>query len=86
MQKQPNQKAHLVGHLHSTADIGTCLYYTGIDPFTMKSVTVARGKRDRKMQRALMQFFKPWAKTQLILPIPCHISCLLVMDSVAPVL
>ena len=32
---------------------------TGIDPFTKKPVTVARGMRDRKMQRALMQFFKP---------------------------
>jgi hypothetical protein len=35
------------------------MWYTGIDPFTKKPVTVARGMRDRKMQRALMQFFKP---------------------------
>jgi hypothetical protein len=35
------------------------MYYTGIDPFTKKPVTIARGMRDRKMQRALMQFFKP---------------------------
>jgi uncharacterized radical SAM protein YgiQ len=40
-------------------DIATCLYYTGIDPFTKKKVYVATGLRDRKMQRALMQFFKP---------------------------
>ncbi|HEY2786602.1 MAG TPA: YgiQ family radical SAM protein [Fimbriiglobus sp.] len=40
-------------------DIATCLYYTGIDPFTKKEVKVAKGMRDRKMQRALMQFFKP---------------------------
>jgi radical SAM superfamily enzyme YgiQ (UPF0313 family) len=40
-------------------DIATCMYYTGIDPFTKKPVTIARGMRDRKMQRALMQFFKP---------------------------
>ena len=40
-------------------DIATCLYYTGIDPFSKKPVTVAKGMRDRKMQRALMQFFKP---------------------------
>ncbi len=40
-------------------DIATCLYVTGIDPFTKKEVTVAKGMRDRKMQRALMQFFKP---------------------------
>lgn len=40
-------------------DIATALYYTGIDPFTKKPVHVAKGMRDRKMQRALMQFFKP---------------------------
>jgi len=41
------------------ADNAPCQYYTGIDPFTKKPVTVAKGIRDRKMQRALMQFFKP---------------------------
>lgn len=40
-------------------DIATCIYHTGIDPFTNKEVAVAKGMRDRKMQRALMQFFKP---------------------------
>ena len=35
------------------------MYYTGIDPFTGEEVYVARGLRDRKMQRALLQFFKP---------------------------
>ena len=35
------------------------MYYTGIDPFTKQEVYVARNLRDRKMQRALMQFFKP---------------------------
>ncbi len=40
-------------------DIATCMYYTGIDPFTKEEVYVAKNLRDRKMQRALMQFFKP---------------------------
>jgi uncharacterized radical SAM protein YgiQ len=40
-------------------DIATCMYYTGIDPFTKVEVYIAKGLRDRKMQRALMQFFKP---------------------------
>jgi uncharacterized radical SAM protein YgiQ len=39
-------------------DIATCMYYTGLDPFTKKEVYVAKGLNDRKMQRALMQFFK----------------------------
>jgi uncharacterized radical SAM protein YgiQ len=40
-------------------DIATCMWYTGLDPFTKQPVTAATGLRDRKMQRALMQFFKP---------------------------
>ena len=40
-------------------DIATCMFHTGIDPITGEEVYVAKGLRDRKMQRALMQFFKP---------------------------
>ena len=40
-------------------DVATAMYYTGTDPFTKKPVHVARHLRDRKLQRALMQFFKP---------------------------
>ena len=40
-------------------DVATCMYYTGIDPFTQKEVYITRNLRDRKMQRALLQFFKP---------------------------
>jgi uncharacterized radical SAM protein YgiQ len=40
-------------------DIATCMYYTGIDPFTKQAAYVARQLRDRKLQRALLQFFKP---------------------------
>jgi hypothetical protein len=35
------------------------MYYTGIDPFTKKPVNTAKNLGDRKLQRALMQFFKP---------------------------
>jgi hypothetical protein len=40
-------------------DIATALYHCEIDPFTKKPVTVKKNLKDRKMQRALMQFFKP---------------------------
>jgi uncharacterized radical SAM protein YgiQ len=40
-------------------DIATCMYYTGIDPFTKNEVFIARKLHDRKLQRALLQFFKP---------------------------
>ncbi len=40
-------------------DVATCMYYTGLDPMTMREVPAVRAVKDRKMQRALMQFFKP---------------------------
>jgi len=40
-------------------DVATSMYYTGIDPFTGKPVYCARKARERSMQRALIQFFKP---------------------------
>ncbi|MHB8898351.1 MAG: YgiQ family radical SAM protein [Thermoguttaceae bacterium] len=40
-------------------DLATCMYHTGIDPMTGREVYVARGMRQRRMQRALLQFFKP---------------------------
>jgi len=40
-------------------DVATAMYYTGLDPFTKQPVYVAHHLRDRKLQRALMQFFKP---------------------------
>ena len=40
-------------------DVATAMYYTGVDPFSKKPVYIAKHLRDRKLQRALMQFFKP---------------------------
>ena len=40
-------------------DIATCMYHTGIDPFTGAEVFTAKKLNDRKLQRALLQFFKP---------------------------
>src|SRR5690606_23363464 len=40
-------------------DIATCMYHTGLDPMTMQPVETAKKLRDRAVQPALMQFFKP---------------------------
>lgn len=39
--------------------ISTCMYYTGLDPRTMESVYVPRSAREKKMQRALIQYRNP---------------------------
>jgi hypothetical protein len=40
-------------------DVATAMYYTGLDPQTLKPVPVARRLRDRELQRALLQYFAP---------------------------
>src|SRR5262245_57170186 len=40
-------------------DVATCMWHTGMDPFTGRPVKVAARVRDRAVQRALMQFFEP---------------------------
>ncbi len=39
--------------------LSTCMYYTGLDPRTMKAVYVPRSPREKAMQRALMQWKRP---------------------------
>ena len=39
--------------------VSTCMYYTGLDPLTMKPVYVASDPHEKAMQRALIQFRKP---------------------------
>jgi uncharacterized radical SAM protein YgiQ len=43
----------------SPFDVAACMFHTGYDPMTMKKTYVAKHLRDRKLQRALMQYFKP---------------------------
>lgn len=40
-------------------DIATSMYYTGLDPRTLEPMPVAKHMRQRRFQRALLQFFKP---------------------------
>lgn len=39
--------------------ISTCMFYTGLDPYTMKSVYVPKTAEEKAMQRALLQYFNP---------------------------
>jgi uncharacterized radical SAM protein YgiQ len=43
----------------SPFDIAACMYHTGLDPFTRQPVKLAKNLSDRKLQRSLLQFFKP---------------------------
>ncbi len=39
--------------------VSTCMYYTGLDPYTMQPVYIPYTKEDKAMQRALLQYFQP---------------------------
>lgn len=39
--------------------VSTCMFYTGVDPFTMEAVYVPKSAEEKAEQRALLQYFKP---------------------------
>ena len=39
--------------------ISTCMFYTGLDPYTMEKVYVTKTAEEKAMQRALLQYFRP---------------------------
>lgn len=39
--------------------VSTCMFYTGLDPYTMKPVYVPRSPSEKAMQRALLQYYLP---------------------------
>lgn len=46
--------------------ISTCMFYTGLDPYTLEPVYVARAPHDKAMQRALLQYFMPKNQRRVI--------------------
>jgi radical SAM superfamily enzyme YgiQ (UPF0313 family) len=46
--------------------VSTCMFYTGLDPYTMKEVYVAKDPHEKAMQRALLQYFNPKNKGLVI--------------------
>jgi uncharacterized radical SAM protein YgiQ len=40
-------------------DVATCMYHTGLDPMTGEEVHVPKGAHERRLQRALLQYWKP---------------------------
>ncbi len=39
--------------------VSTCMYYTGLDPYTMKEVYVAVSPHEKLLQRSLLQYYDP---------------------------
>lgn len=39
--------------------VSTCMFYTGLDPYTMEEVYVPRTSQEKAQQRALLQYYRP---------------------------
>ncbi|MBP7263578.1 MAG: YgiQ family radical SAM protein [Spirochaetia bacterium] len=46
--------------------LATAMYHTGLDPLTMQPVYVAKGAHERALQRALMQFDRPYNRDLVV--------------------
>lgn len=46
--------------------VSTCMYYTGLDPYTLQEVYVAKSPHEKALQRALLQYFKPQNKDLVV--------------------
>ena len=58
--KKHNMRPEQVQDFYPTpGTASTCMFYTGLDPRTLKPVYVARTPEEKAMQRALLQYFKP---------------------------
>lgn len=58
--KRENIRPEQVQDFYPTpGTVSTCMFYTELDPFTMKPVFVPRQASDKAMQRALLQYFNP---------------------------
>ncbi|MPN53143.1 hypothetical protein SDC9_200807 [bioreactor metagenome] len=58
--KKQNLRPEQVQDFYPTpGTISTCMYYTGLDPYSLKPVYTAVSPKEKAMQRALMQYFLP---------------------------
>lgn len=65
--KKNNMQPEQVQDFYPTpGTVSTCMYYTEIDPFTMKSVYVAKTPEEKLLQRALLQYKRPDMKKTVI--------------------
>lgn len=46
--------------------LSTCMFYTGLDPYTLEPVYVAKKPEEKAMQRVLLQYYKPENQRRVI--------------------
>lgn len=62
--KENNIRPEQVQDFYPTpGTVSTCMFYTGLDPFTMQAVFTAKTPHEKAMQRALLQYRDPKNRT-----------------------
>lgn len=65
--KKNNIRPEQVQDFYPTpGSISTCIFYTGLDPYTLKPVYVPKSSDEKKMQRVLLQYYKPENKPLIV--------------------
>jgi uncharacterized radical SAM protein YgiQ len=59
--------------LPAPMELATSIYFTGLDPFTLEPVYVPKKETERRLQRALLQYYKP-ENRPLVLKALCEIN------------
>jgi len=59
LNKQGRQPEQVQVFYPTPGTLSTCMYYTGIDPFTMEPVYVPRSAKEKNIQRAMLQWKRP---------------------------
>ena len=58
--KKENLRPEQVQDFYPTpGTVSTAMYYTGLDPYTLEKVYVAKDPHEKSLQRALLQYFNP---------------------------
>ena len=58
--KEENLRPEQVQDFYPTpGTISTCMFYTGLDPYTLQEVFVPRTDHEKGLQRALLQYYEP---------------------------
>jgi radical SAM superfamily enzyme YgiQ (UPF0313 family) len=59
LNKERRQPEQVQDFYPTPGTISTCMYYTGLNPFTLKPIHVPRSKKEKTTQRALLQWKNP---------------------------
>src|SRR5689334_17935828 len=59
LKKNGSRPRQVQDFIPTPMSMATCMYYTGLDPFTKEPVYTAKDLRDKRLQKALLLYWDP---------------------------